>query len=150
MKRQLEELIKRQNVAVSKSLTDTLNFWDKVKYRWASAFEFNLHNITRSSLAEAARTSMKAADEINVSLVDAVYCGITDSARLQAKWENQINGEKCTGRGPSPLELSERSSHRQIGQAHQFIDEEEEIFATTEELPASTLPLSHSSQPPKA
>ena len=150
MKRQLEELIKRQNVAVSKSLTDTLNFWDKVKYRWASAFEFNLHNITRSSLAEAARTSMKAADEINVSLVDAVYCGITDSARLQAKWENQINGEKCTGRGPSPLELSGRSSHKQIGQAHQFIDEEEEIFATTEELPASTLPLSHSSQPPKA
>ena len=51
VKCQLEELIKQQNAAVSKSLTDTLNFWDKVKYRWASAFKFNLHNITRSSLA---------------------------------------------------------------------------------------------------
>ena len=149
VKRQLDELIKWQNAAVSKSLTDTLNFWDKVKYRCASAFKFNLHNITRSSLAEAAQASMKAADEINVSLVDAVYYDITDSARLQAKWENRINGERCTGCGTSPLELSERSSRRQIGQAHGFIDEEEEIFATTEELPASTLPLSHSSQPPK-
>ena len=33
VKRQLEELIRRQNAAVSKSLTDTLNFWDKIKYR---------------------------------------------------------------------------------------------------------------------
>ena len=59
VKRQLEKLIKRQNAAVSKSLTDTLNFWERVKYRWASAFKFNLHNITRSSLAEAAQVSMK-------------------------------------------------------------------------------------------
>ena len=55
IKRQLEELIKQQNAAVSKSLTDTLNFWDKIKYRWASAFKFNLYSITRSSLAEAAQ-----------------------------------------------------------------------------------------------
>ena len=135
MKRQLEELIKWQNAAVSKSLTDTLNFWDKVKYGWVSAFEFNLHNITRSSLAEAAQTSMKGADEINVSLVER---------------ENRINGERCTGRGSSPFELSERSSRRQIRQAHHFTDEEKKIFATTEELPVLTLPLSHSSQPPKA
>ena len=93
---------------------------------------------------------MKAADEINVSLVDAVYYDITDSARLQAKWENRINGERCTGHSPSPLQLSERSSRRQIRRVHRFFDEEEEIFATTEELPASTLPLSHSWQPPKA
>ena len=150
VKRQLEKLIKRQNAAVSKSLTDTLNFWDRVKYRWASAFKFNLHNITRSSLAEAAQASMKAADQINILLVDAIYYGITDSAPLQAKWEDRINGEGHTGRCPSPLELSERSSRRQIGRVYRFIDEEEEIFATTEELPTSTLPLSHSSQPPKA
>ena len=130
---------------MSKSLTNTLIFWDKVKYRWASAFKFNLHNVTRSSQAEAAHPFMKAADEINISLVDAVPYDITDSARLQAKWENRINGERCTGCGPSPPELSERSSRRQIEQAHRFIDEEEEIFATTEELPASTIPLSHSS-----
>ena len=36
---------------------------------------------------------MRAADEINVSLVDAAYYEITDSARLQAKWDNRINGE---------------------------------------------------------
>ena len=33
VKRQLEELVKLQNAAVSKSFSDTLNFWDKVKYR---------------------------------------------------------------------------------------------------------------------
>ena len=36
-----------------------------------------------------------------------------------------------------------------MGPAHRFTDEEEEIFATTEELPTSTLSLNHSSQPPK-
>ena len=92
---------------------------------------------------------MKAADEINVSLVDAVYYGITDSVRLQVKWEIRISAERCTGRDPSNLELSERSSRRQTGRAHRFFDEEEEIFATTEELPALTLSLSQSSQPPK-
>ena len=126
-----------------------VNFWDKIKYRWASAFKFNLHKITRFSLAEAAQASMKAADEINVSLVDAVYYGITDSARLQVKWEIRISAERCTGCDPSNLELSERSSRRQTGRAHRFFDEEKEIFATTEELPALTLSLSQSSQPPK-
>ena len=95
VKRQLEELIRRQNAAVSKSLTDTLNFWDKIKYRWASAFKFNLCNITRSNLAEAAQVFMTA-DEINVSLVGVVCYDITDSARLQVKWENRINGERYT------------------------------------------------------
>ena len=107
-----------------------------------------MRNITRSNLAEAAQAFM-AADEINVSLVDVVCYDITDSARLQVKWENRINGERYTWRGPSPLELSERSSRRQIGRAHHFIDEQEEIFATTEELLALTLSLSQSSQPPK-
>ena len=109
-----------------------------------------MHNITRPSLAEAAQTSMKVANKINVSLVDAVYYDITDSVRFQAKWENQINGDRCTGRSPSPLELSGRSSRRKIGQAHCLIGKEEKIFATTVELPTSTLPLSHSSQPLKA
>ena len=58
--------------------------------------------------------------------------------------------ERCKGRDASPLELSKRSSRRQIEPAHRFIDEEEKIFATTEELPTSTFPLSHSSQPPEA
>ena len=34
--------------------------------------------------------------------------------------------ERCTGRDPSPLELPERSSNKEIGTAHRFIDEEEE------------------------
>ena len=58
--------------------------------------------------------------------------------------------ESWTGRDPSPLELPERSSRRKIGPAHRFIDEEEEIFATREELLTATLPLSYSSQPAKA
>ena len=43
---------------MSKSLTDILSVREKVKYRWASSFKFDLHNITRLSLAEAAQTSM--------------------------------------------------------------------------------------------
>ena len=43
---------------MSKSVTDTLNVCEKVKYRWASAFKFNLDNTTRSSLADAAQASM--------------------------------------------------------------------------------------------
>ena len=126
------------------------NVFDNVKYRWASASEFNLHNIDRLSLAEAAQASMKAAIEINVSLIDAVCCNITDSACRQSKWEIQLNGQRFTGRGPSLVQFSERSSRRQIKRAYCFIDEEEEIFITTEELPALTLSLSKSLQPPKA
>ena len=100
-----------------------------------------MHNIARSSLAEAAQTSMKAADEINHSLVEAVYYDFTNSARLQVRWENRINGERYTRSSLSALELSKRSSRRQIGKAHCFVDEEEEIFATTKEPPALTLLL---------
>ena len=44
---------------------------------------------------------MKAASEKNVSLVDATYADITDSARLDAKWINRIEGEESRGSGPS-------------------------------------------------
>ena len=62
-------------------------------------------------------------------------------------------GETKKWRGAQDLafiSLSEIPSHRQLGRAHRFIDEQEKIFATTEELPSSTLPLSHWSQPQKA
>ena len=64
VKRRLEELIQRQNAAVPKSLTDPLNFWDKEKYRWTATFKFNFHNITISSLAQEAQTSMKSAERL--------------------------------------------------------------------------------------
>ena len=66
---------------------------------------------------------MKAADEINVLLVDAVYYDITDSARLQAKWKKQKNGG--VDRTWPFISLSEIPSRRQLGRAHRFIDEQE-------------------------
>ena len=65
---------------------------------------------------------MKAANEASASLVDAVYYGITASARMEAKWEYCKKGEISTGRGSTPVELLERSSRRQIGQAKRFIE----------------------------
>ena len=68
----VELLIKRQDVINQPSLTSALNFWDKAKYRWAFAFRSTTHNIPMSSLAEAARASMKSAGEKNLSLVGAL------------------------------------------------------------------------------
>lgn len=73
--------------------------------------------------AEAIEASKKAADKINASLMDAICYNKTDYALLQAKWESQIIGERSRVCSPSPLELPERSSCRQIGQAHYFIGE---------------------------
>ena len=107
-KNSLKDLIERQNENVKKSLNDTLTFWDNINWRWATAFKSNLHNVHRSSLAEAAQASMKAANEKNVSLVDATYNDITDSARLDAKWKNRQCGERATGTGPTFSDLQER------------------------------------------
>ena len=68
---------------------------------------------------------MKAANETSASLVDAVYYDITDSACLEAKWENREKAEVSTGRGPTPVELLERSSRRQVGRAKHYIEENE-------------------------
>ena len=87
-----------------------LRFWVKVKSRWAQAYKNKLHKAPRWSFAEAARASMKAAKETSASLVDAIYYNITDSARLKAKRENRKNSEISIGRGPTPVELLDRSS----------------------------------------
>ena len=89
MKAQLELLIKRQSDTSAKSLMDALRIWEKVKSRWAQAYKTNFHNAARSSLAEAAQASMKAVSETSASLVDVVYYHITDSARLDTKWESR-------------------------------------------------------------
>ena len=41
--------------------------------------------------AEATQASLKAANETSASLVDAIYYDISDSARLEAKWESRKN-----------------------------------------------------------
>ena len=76
------------------------------------AFKTNTHNVSRSSLAEAAQASIKAGGEKNISFVDAAYCNIADSARFEAKWENQVNGKQSVGRGPPPLVLDNRNKLR--------------------------------------
>ena len=145
VKAQLELLIKRQCDTSAKSLMYTLRFWEKVESRWAQAYKKNFHNTAQSSLAEAAQASMKAANDTSAALVDAVYY-ITDSAHLEAKWENCKNGEISTGRGPMPVELSKRSSRRQIGRAKCFIEENE---TTNESFNPSNTPTSNSQPQPQ-
>ena len=48
----------------------------------------NTHNVSRSGLAEVALAGTKAGREKNVSLLDAAYCDILESARFEAKWKN--------------------------------------------------------------
>ena len=76
----------------------------------------------QSSLAKSAQASIKAARE-NISLVDAVYTDVSDSARLDAKWLNRLKGERCCGSGPSCLELEDRSELRKIDRTNRFVEE---------------------------
>ena len=122
-KSRLANLIKQRLKLNQKPLEDTLRFWDMVNYRWATAFKSNLHGIPRSSLAEAAQASMKAANEKNLSLVDAVYADISDSARFDATWKNRLQGEISRCRGPSGIDLEERGERRQIDRANRYIRE---------------------------
>ena len=94
-----------------------------LKYRWATAYKSNLHAIPNASLAEAARASMKASNEMNISLVDSIYADISDSAGLDTKWKNRLLREHCRGRGPSWLELEDRYELRQIDRASRYVVE---------------------------
>ena len=61
---------------------------------------------------------MQTANKKNISLVDATYADITDSARLDGKWINWIEGEESRRSGPSSqVELDERYEARQINRA---------------------------------
>ena len=111
-KQRIIKLTGVQEISARKPLFDTLKFWDSIKSRWATSYRVGLHNIPKSSLTEAAQASMKAANEKNISLVDATYADITDSARLDTKWINRIEGEESPGSGPSQVELSERYEAR--------------------------------------
>ena len=104
------------------------------------------HNISRSSLAEAAEVSIKAGGEKNVSLIDAAYCGIAESARFKAKWPDRMSGEQSVGRGPSPLVLDKTNELRQIARANQFL---RETYEMEDDLNGDEMAL-RSSQLPKA
>ena len=66
---------------------------------------------------------MKAANEKNLSLVDAVYADISNSARFDATWKNRLQGEISRGCGPSGINLEERDDRRQIDRANRYIRE---------------------------
>ena len=134
------QLIEKQGEASKNPLIDTLNFCDKIKYRWAIAFKKNLHRVLQSSLAELAKASMKSAHENNISLVDTVYTDLSDSARLAAKWLNRLKGERYHGSGPSFLELEDRSELRKIDRANRFVEENSRFDHTgTEKSPKENI-----------
>ena len=123
----MKDLIQTQRDGDQKPLLDALEFWNKVRPRWATAFKSVIHGASRSSLAEVAHASMVAAREKGLSLVDSVYADISDSLRLSAKWENRQDGESSQGSGPSGLDLLERDEERQIQRAKAFIRESAEV-----------------------
>ena len=87
-KQRIIKLISVQEISARKPFFDRLKFWDSIKSRWTTSHQAGIHNISKSSLAEAAQALMKTVNEKNISLVDATYADITDSARLDAKWIN--------------------------------------------------------------
>ena len=133
-KKLLEMLIKSQSEKNRHKLASALSFWHERRCRWALAFKTTAHNIPRSSLAESAHASMKAGNQKNLSLVDAVYADVTDSARLEAIWSNRKDGEKCSGSGPTGHDLSLRSEIRQVAKASYLIDHERSISSSDDDL----------------
>ena len=88
----LESLISKQIAGNQKLLNDSLKFWLRWNYRWALCHRSTVHNIPRSSLAEAVQAAMKADGGKNLSLVDAVIAGTIESIRLKA---NFFSRGKC-------------------------------------------------------
>ena len=109
-------------------------------------FKSNTHNVSWSSLTEATEASIKAWGETNVSLIDAAYCGIPESARFEAKWQNRINDAQSVGRGPSPFVFGKRNELRKIARTNQFLRETHEM---KDDLNGGETVL-RSSQPSKA
>lgn len=52
-KSRLTALINSQNKSKKKSLQDTLNFWDGIKFRLATAFQNKIHGVSRPSIVQA-------------------------------------------------------------------------------------------------
>ena len=53
-------LISKQPETYQGLLAKMIVFWERIKFRLAAAFKNNLHNVARSSLAEAAQGCKKA------------------------------------------------------------------------------------------
>ena len=88
----LESLISKQIPGNQKPSSDTLKFWLRCKHRWTLCYRSTVHNVPRSSLAEAAQAAMKADGGKNLSLVDTVIAATIDSIRLKAKFVNRERG----------------------------------------------------------
>ena len=100
-KRLLGNLIANQGESNCIKLISALKFWHDRKSRCVLAFKTTPYNIPLSRLAESAHASMKSASQNNLSLVDAVHADVTDSARVEARWCNREDGERCFGSGPT-------------------------------------------------
>ena len=135
-KKHLEMLMKRQSEKNRHKLTPALSFWHERHCRWALAFKTTAPNIPRSNLVESAHASMKAGNQKNFSLVDAVYAGVTDSARLETIWGNMKEGEKCSGSGPTGHDLNLRSEIRQSAKPSYLIGHERGILSSDDDLPS--------------
>ena len=88
--------------------------------------------------------------------MDATYADTTDSARLDAKWINRIEGEESRGSGPSQVELDERYEARQINRAKRYIKEtsdfNDDLASSAEHTVITTKPVlarTSNNAPPK-
>ena len=88
----LESLISKKIPGNHKPLNDALKFWLRRKHSWALCYRSTVHNVPRSSLAEAAQAAMKADGGKNLSLDDTVIAATIYSIHLKAKFINRERG----------------------------------------------------------
>ena len=103
-------------------MLNALDFWLKNKHRWTICFRHSVDQILRSSLADAAKASMKADSGKNLSLVGVIINFTVDSLRNEANICNRQAGERTQGRGPTGVELEERETMRQVRRAMNFTE----------------------------
>ena len=71
---------------------------------------------------------MKAANEKNISLLHATYANITDSARLDTKWVNRVEGEESQGSISSQAEFDKCYEAQQINRAKRYIERKLQVL----------------------
>ena len=103
-------------------MLNSLDIWLKSKHRWAHCFRHSVHQIPRSSLAEAAKASTKADSGKNLSLVNGTINFTVNYLRHEANICNRKTGEGTQGRGPTGVELGEREKMRQVRRAMSFTE----------------------------
>ena len=93
-------------------LLNWLQWWDKRKRHWASAFR-PTNNAPSNNLSECVHSAEKARGSVNVSLIDAVHDDVAAAYTLKQKIKGYISGTYTGGNGRSLINLADISNSKQ-------------------------------------